>query len=62
MTIPVRLPYEVLRNRYIRAHKALQAAVGRCVKLQERIDVLEAENKVLCAERELLKEERDASR
>lgn len=48
-----RLAPEVLRNRYVRAHQALQAAIAGNVKLQARIDLLEAENKIL-------KEERDA--
>lgn len=50
-----RLAPEVLRKRYAKLHQMLQAAGTRIVKLQERIEMLEAENRVL-------KEERDAVR
>lgn len=42
-----RLPPEVLRKRLASAHHQLQAAGTRILKLEERIQILEAENKHL---------------
>lgn len=45
-----RLPPEVLRSRYVQAHKALQAAIAENAKLKLRVQILEAENKLLHAQ------------
>lgn len=47
-----RLPVEVLRKRYVQMHRQLQEAGTARVKLEERIEMLEAENKILKEERD----------
>jgi len=47
-----RLPVEILRKRYAQMHRQLQAAGMERIRLQERIEMLEAENKTLKEERD----------
>jgi len=52
MSSPGRLPIEVLRRRYVQMHHSLQAAGTTRVKLEEKIEMLEAEVRALREERD----------